>query len=117
MSAMFFGLSTVFMAAGLFFAFASVVGVIRFPDVYTRLHASTKALSGGAMMILAGTAFRAAATGNWPAMVKTLLIAAFLLATNPLASHAIARACYHHGIVPKGTVIDEYAETVRGDRS
>lgn len=116
MSAMLFGLSAVFMAAGLFFAFASVVGVIRFPDVYTRLHASTKALSGGAMLILAGTALRAAAAGNWPATVKTLLIAAFLLATNPLASHSIARACYRHGIVPKGTVIDEYAETVRGDR-
>ena len=72
MSDLFFGLSTVFMVAGLFFAFASVVGVIRFPDVYTRLHASTK---------------------------------------------AIARACYRHGIVPKGTVIDEYAEKIRGDRS
>lgn len=115
MTALLDGLVALLMLSGLFFAFASVVGVIRFPDVYTRLHASTKALSGGALLILLGTALKAALLGNGPATVKILLIAAFLLATNPLASHAIARACYRHGIVPRGTV-DDYGKSLKGDR-
>lgn len=110
------GLVALLMASGLFFAFASVMGVIRFPDVYTRLHASTKALSGSALLILLGTALKSALMGDGPATAKILLIAGFLLATNPLASHAIARACYRHGIVPRGTV-DDYGEKMKGGES
>jgi multicomponent Na+:H+ antiporter subunit G len=106
-------LSSFLMALGLFFAFASVVGLIRFPDVYTRVHAGTKALSGGAMLILIGVAMRAP---SWQGAVKSVLIALFFLATNPLASHAISRACYRHGIAPHGTVLDEYGEAME-DRS
>jgi multicomponent Na+:H+ antiporter subunit G len=93
------------MAGGVFFSFASVVGLIRFPDIYTRIHAGTKALSGGAVLILAGAALLAPA---WQIAAKLLLVAVFLLATNPIASHAIARACYRHGFKPGILFIDEY---------
>lgn len=95
----------IMMAGGVFFSFASVVGIIRFPDIYTRIHAGTKALSGGAVLILAAASLLAP---TWQIAVKLLLVAAFLLATNPIASHAIARACYRHGFKPGLSFIDEY---------
>lgn len=93
---------------GLFFSVASVIGLIRFPDVYTRLHAGTKALSGGAVLILIGVAMR---LGTWQGAAKSVLIIFFFLATNPLASHAIARACYRHGIKPHGTDLECYQKS------
>jgi len=95
----------VLMAAGALFSFASVLGIIRFPDIYTRIHAGTKALSGGALLILAGASIIAP---TWQMAGKFMLVAAFLLATNPVASHAIARASYKHGFKPGKTLIDEY---------
>jgi len=104
----------VFMVGGVFFAFSSAVGIIRFPDVYTRIHAGTKALTGGAMLVLTGAALIAP---NWQAAAKILLIAGFFLLTNPLSSHAIARACYRHGILPEASFKDEYGEVLeKGDK-
>nr|WP_321500293.1 monovalent cation/H(+) antiporter subunit G [uncultured Dethiosulfovibrio sp.] len=98
---------------GVFFSVASVIGLLRFPDVYTRLHAGTKALSGGAVLVLIGVAMR---MGSWQGAVKAMLIIFFFLATNPLASHAIARACYRHGIVPYGTDLEGYRDSIEGER-
>ncbi len=105
------GLCIVF---GVFFSLASVIGLIRFPDVYTRLHAGTKALSGGAVLVLIGVAMR---IGSWQGAAKSMLIVFFFLATNPLASHAIARACYRHGIVPLGDDLDGYGESIKEERT
>jgi len=84
----FFGGICIF--AGVFFSFASVVAILRFPDVFTRLHGGTKALSGGAILILLGAT---PYTGSVAGRMKLLLIAVFFLVTNPMSSHAIARAC------------------------
>jgi|LSQX01.2.fsa_nt_gb multicomponent Na+:H+ antiporter subunit G len=78
------------IAGGVFFSFAAVVAILRFPDVYTRLHGSAKALSGGGVLILLGSVPFA---GSPAAVLKLLLIAAFFSLSNPMASHAIARAC------------------------
>ncbi|MDT8284611.1 MAG: monovalent cation/H(+) antiporter subunit G [Thermovirgaceae bacterium] len=102
------------MTGGVFFSFASVVGIIRFPDVYTRIHAGTKALTGGAFLILAGAAFYAP---TWQISARLFLIAAFLMGTNPIASHAISRACYRHGIKPELAYIDEYEDVQEGVNS
>ena len=104
-SAIRISIACLLMTGGVFFSFASVVGIIRFPDVYTRIHAGTKALSGGAVLILLGAALYAP---SWQVAAKLFLVAAFLLATNPISSHAIARACYRHGIRPGLSFIDEY---------
>jgi multicomponent Na+:H+ antiporter subunit G len=103
-------LSGTLMLGGVFFSLASVVGILRFPDVYTRLHAGTKALSGGTVLVLFGVALR---MEGWQGSAKIFMIALFLLGTNPLASHAIARACYRHGILPKGTLTDDYASSLK----
>ena len=106
------GLAFLLMAAGAFFSFASVVGIIRFPDIYTRIHAGTKALSGGAVLILAGAAL---ISPTWQMAAKLFLVAAFLLATNPVASHAIARACYRHGFKPGVALVDQYGQKESGE--
>lgn len=93
------------MAGGAFFCLASVIGIIRFPDIYTRIHSGTKALTGGATLVLLGAALY---TPSWQIAAKLFLIAAFLMATNPIASHAISRACYRHGMKPGLAFIDEY---------
>lgn len=98
-----------FMLVGVFFSIASALGIIRFPCVYTRIHAGTKALTGGAVMVLIGAAIYAP---TWQATAKILLIGAFFIATNPLSSHAIARACYRHGIRPDTVYKDEYGESL-----
>ena len=77
------------IAAGVFFSFAAVVAILRVPDVYTRLHGSSKALSGGAVLILLGAL---PYTGTAAGAMKLVLIGAFFLVSNPMASHAIARA-------------------------
>ena len=82
-------ISGLFMAAGALFFLAAAVGLLRFPDVFTRLHASTKALTGGALLILLGGMPLA---GSWAGTLRLALIALFYLLTNSLATHAIARA-------------------------
>jgi len=82
------------IAAGVFFSFAAVVAILRFPDVFTRLHGSSKALSGGAILILLGAL---PYTGTVSGAMKLVLIAAFFLVSNPMASYAIARAARKRG--------------------
>ena len=67
-----------------------VYGVIRMPDLYTRLHAASKAV------FLGGVAFCLASlvTGDAAIVARVLLIAVLLLLTTPVASHAIARGAY-----------------------
>lgn len=82
------------------------LGILRFPDVYTRLHAATKCDTGGAMTILIALALMA----STDTLIKLkFLILAFLIALiNPMVSHAIARGAYKYGIKPK-VVVDMYA--------
>ncbi len=82
------------------------VGVIRFPDVYTRLHASTKCDTGGAISILAGIAL---SLGLTMTSLKILSILFLIFLLNPVASHALARAAHKYGIKPcDKTVVDMY---------
>ncbi|ALM75510.1 Na+/H+ antiporter, MbhC-like subunit [Thermococcus barophilus] len=82
------------------------LGILRFPDVYTRLHAATKCDTGGAMTILLALALYTDAS----VFIKLkLLLLAFLIALiNPMVSHAIAKGAYKYGIKPK-VVVDMYA--------
>lgn len=101
------------MGLGVFFSLASAIGIIRFPDVYTRLHAGTKALTGGALFVLLGAALQ---SDSWATAAKILLIAGFLLATNPISTHAIARACYRHGIRPMHSHLDHYGKSLKEEK-
>ncbi len=74
---------------GVLFFLTSAVGLLRFPDFYTRMHAAGKCDTLGALLVLIGLA---ALQGFGLASVKILLIAVFLFATSPTATHAIARS-------------------------
>lgn len=100
--------------AGLFFNFSAVLGILRLPDIYCRLHSSSKNTTLGSLLIVAGLALRAAQAGAGPAVLKILLIAVFLLIVTPIGSHALARAAYKRGTpLWARSVVDQYAEAPR----
>jgi multicomponent Na+:H+ antiporter subunit G len=85
------------LCAGAFFYCAGTLGMLRFPDVYTRLHALAKADNLGLGCILAGLALQA---DNSAAALKLLLIWPLALAASAAVSYAIARRADALGIVP-----------------
>lgn len=84
-------------AGGVFFAVVAAVGLLRFPDVYTRAHSASKSDTLGAVLTLAAVAI---AFDSGLARVKTVLLVVFMFLTNPTAAHAIARAAADRGIEP-----------------
>ena len=96
---------SLFLTGSCFFFLAAVLGMLRFPDVYTRLHAGTKAVTAGSILLLMGVAMWEA---SWHVFTKLLLIGLFLLVTNPIANHAIARASYRRGVAVPHVVMDQY---------
>ncbi|MBA5941924.1 MAG: monovalent cation/H(+) antiporter subunit G [Methanophagales archaeon] len=96
------------LSIGTLFFIVGTIGLIRFPDVYTRLHAATKCDTLGLGMIFAGIMLYEGATF---ASVKIMFIVIFIFLTNPTAAHAIARAAHIHGIkLWEKTVVDMYKE-------
>ena len=74
---------------GAFFILVSAVGLIRFPDLFTRMHAITKATSFGLLMIIVGTALYFNTGVVW---IKAALVILFIYLTTPLASHSISQS-------------------------
>ena len=106
-----------FFAIGIFFNLLAGVGLLRFPDVYTRLHAGTKCTTFGSLFICGAVillGLRMWLGGNPDGSVLTIHTAAALIAillTNPTGAHAIARAAHRSGVKPVGAVIDELEGT------
>ena len=87
------------------FALIAAVGVLRMPDVFTRMQASTKASTLGLGCLALGAALH---LGDAASMIRLLSIGAFLLLTTPVSAHVIARASYRVGVpLWGGTVLDE----------
>jgi multicomponent Na+:H+ antiporter subunit G len=85
------------LLGGLFFQAVAALGVVRMPDVYTRLHALSKAETLGMLLTLAAVAV---AAGPGLTSVKVALVAAFLFLANPTATHAISRAALRLHVSP-----------------
>jgi multicomponent Na+:H+ antiporter subunit G len=91
----------------LFFNALGVIGILRFPDFYTRLHPSTKCTTfGGIFACFAAIIFGIylAVKGNSAMTVMAIhvgIVLICLLLTNPTGAHAIARAAHRSGIYPK----------------
>ncbi|MDF2743162.1 MAG: monovalent cation/proton antiporter, MnhG/PhaG subunit [Actinomycetia bacterium] len=84
-------IADVLVVLGLATMTLGVYGIVRFPDVYTQLHASGKAAFLGVSALLV-----AAAIGGGPEIVSRVVLTVVLLAlTTPVAAHAIAQAAYH----------------------
>ncbi|WP_297419724.1 monovalent cation/H(+) antiporter subunit G [Thermococcus sp.] len=102
----------VLVLMGTFFYFLSALGLIRMPDVYNRMQTSTKSATLGSLGVMVGTGLWAVGKGySWAWIVQTLVVATFLLLTNPISAHALIRAAYKRGIpLWQGSVMDKYAE-------
>lgn len=96
-------LGVVVATAGALLVLLAAVGVLRLPDLFSRLHAATKASSLGTAALLLGTALVVPAVNVW---VRAGLAVAFQMVTAPVAAHVIARAAYHTG-VPHHSNVDE----------
>ena len=103
----------ILLAIGVFFNLLAGLGLLRFPDVYTRLHAGTKCTTFGSIFICGSViliGLRMWWTGNSDGSILTIHTVIALLAimlTNPTGAHAIARAAHRSGVKPVGAVIDE----------
>ena len=85
------------LLAGAGFFLAGTVGLLRFPDVYTRLHGLTKADNVGLGLVVAGLVLQA---GSWAAMGKLLLIWLLVLLASASVAHLVARTALRKGIRP-----------------
>lgn len=79
---------------GVFFLFAGVVGVIRMPDTFCRLQSATNIATMGAMPIALACSIYGFGSGNTSLGIKALIMVVFLLISNPVGAHAMARAAY-----------------------
>lgn len=103
----------IFLAIGVFFNLLAGFGLLRFPDVYTRLHAGTKCTTFGSIFICGSViliGLRMWWFNNPDGSVLTIHTAIALVAillTNPTGAHAIARAAHRSGVKPVRAVIDD----------
>lgn len=90
-------LSWILLGAGSFFVLTSGLGLLRMPDVFSRLHPSGLTDTMGAGLMLTGLMLQA----GWSLVsVKLLLILLFLFFTSPTATHALAHAALLGGLTP-----------------
>ena len=98
-------LSWALIVAGSFFTVVGAIGLLRFPDVYTRMHASSVLDPLGVSLIMAGLMVQA----GWTLVTaKLIVLVVLLLFTSPVASHALGRAALHRGVKPWAA--DDYEE-------
>jgi len=101
-------LGMIFIVVGLIFDFFGCLGLVRLPDVYNRLQASTKSVTLGTCGILFGLfLFK----GFTAAGIKSILCILFIILTAPVSAHALSRGAYKSGVkLWEKSVCDKYAE-------
>jgi multicomponent Na+:H+ antiporter subunit G len=105
-------IGSILILLGAVFLFSAGLGMLRMPDVFTRIQAGTKASTLGNMLILAGIAVY---HPGWS--FKIILVAYFVLMTNPISSHALARAAHRIRTPMTGTTVaDALRDAKRADR-
>ena len=88
---------------GLAFFFGSAVGMVRFPDFYTRMHAAGKGDTLSTMLMLAGFAMVTMddfSLESWLVFIKILAVILFIYLTTPTSSHALMRAAFEDDEMP-----------------
>ncbi|MEM6356684.1 MAG: monovalent cation/H(+) antiporter subunit G [Pseudomonadota bacterium] len=104
-------LAALALIAGGLLCFAAGLGIVRFQDVYLRMHAATKAGTLG--LIFIALALCIAAPGL-EIVVKSILVSVFMIITAPVGSHLIGRAAFRTGApIWQGTDIDTNCESFR----
>ena len=100
----------VLMVIGLVFCVAGVKGLIKMPDTFSRMQASTCISTLGAIGVLLGALLYAIfVMGSAGTAVKIVVIALMIIVTNPIGAHSIAKGAYKAGIRPeKPMEVDDY---------
>ena len=107
-------IAIVFFGIGVAFNFFGCLGLVRLPDVYNRLQASTKCVTFGTIFILIGVLIY---IGFTTLGIKALLCLIFIILTSPTAAHAISKGAHHSGVsLWKKSVIDTYREDNEGKK-
>lgn len=97
---------TIVTGIGAIFLFIGALGVFRLPDVYNRLQAGTKCTTLGALLTVIGVGIT---HPDW--LLKTIVIAVFILLTNPISNHALGRASRKSGVpLCDRSVVDKASE-------
>ncbi|HET8987504.1 MAG TPA: monovalent cation/H(+) antiporter subunit G, partial [Humibacillus sp.] len=95
---------------GAFLCLAGAIGLVRFPDTLSRLHAATKPQTLGLILILTGLA---ATLRTWSAVTTLVLLAATQFFTSPVSAHLVGRAAYRNRCVDADTLeVDELSEAL-----
>ena len=100
----------ILITVGVVFDICGCIGLVRFPDVYNRLQASTKCVTLGTILLLAGVALmsHSGATAS-----KAIICAVFICITSPTAAHAIAKGAHSAGVrLWDKSVVNKYEEEV-----
>jgi multicomponent Na+:H+ antiporter subunit G len=98
----------ILITIGILFDIFGCIGLVRFPDVYNRLQASTKCVTLGTILLLIGVAVVSA---SGPLAAKAIGCAVFILITSPTAAHAIAKGSHASGVkLWENSVVDKYEE-------
>jgi len=87
----------IFLFLGCFLMLVAAIGVVRFPDFYTRMHAAGKGDTLGQLLVLLALMIH---EGLSLVSIKLLLIVAFIFVCSPTATHALAKAAYLSGLRP-----------------
>ena len=102
-------LAAVVMVIGSLFCALAALGILRFPDLYTRLHAASKAGPLGAGLILLGAGL---ASGDLVILIRCGLGLVFLILVSPVSAHLLARSALRSGTAPSSiTSINEYEDS------
>jgi multicomponent Na+:H+ antiporter subunit G len=88
-------ISTLLISIGAFFILVAGLGLVRMPDLFLRMSASTKAATLGVGCTLLGAAFY---FGDFATVIRAGAIIIFLLLTAPVAAHLLGRAAYQDGV-------------------
>lgn len=90
-------ISAILVFTGCFFIIAASIGIVRFPDFYSRLHPAGKTDTLGLTLILAGLIVY---EGITLVSVKLVFIIIFIFIANPTATHTLAKAAFLSGLKP-----------------
>ena len=109
----------ILLIIGLFFNILASIGLLRFPDVYTRLHAGTKCTTFGSIFLCGAVIvyglrewYLQPTAGSSTLPIHVLIALLAILITNPTGAHAIARAAHKSGVLPVEAVVDDLQEEV-----
>lgn len=108
-------IGAILLLLGAFLSLAAAIGLLRFPDVVSRMHAAAKPQTLGMLFLVSGAWLSVL---DLRALGLAVLVVAFQFFTIPVSTHMMARAAYRAGLVPPETLVtDELAEDTRREAS